>query len=394
MNLDIVFAIIFYGAIILYFLTHRKKFEIQNKIIALYKTKIGLKLMDKFSKVAPKFLRVLGIIGIGIGFIGMITIFVFLTKGLINLFMDPAAKATIGLVLPGIRIPGAPVYVPFWYGIISIFVVAVIHEFSHGVVARLYNIKIKSSGIAFFGPILAAFVEPDEKQLSKKSKSAQLSIFAAGPFSNILTAGVVGLLLLFLIMPFAASILESEGVQISGLEKNYPLERAGVTEGELIEEVNSVPIKNVDDFVEVMSEIKSDQIVILKTNRTLYNVVAFEHPKIEGKGYLGVVVAPYITRLKENVVSKFGDKLPWAIFGFSKLLGWIFALSLGIGLVNLLPLGPVDGGRMFHLVSLHFLKDEKKSKKVWGWMSFVSLMLIILNITFPYLRKLFNWLLG
>ncbi len=393
MSLDFIFAIIFYGAIILYFLTHRKKFEIQNKIIALYKTKIGLKLMDKFSKIGPRFLRILGIIGIGVGFIGMVLIFVFLAKGLINLFMDPAAKATIGLVLPGVRIPGAPVYVPFWYGIISIFIVAVIHEFSHGVMARLYNIKIKSSGLAFFGPILAAFVEPDEEQLSKKSKTAQLSILAAGPFSNMLTAGVV-LILLFLVMPFASSLLESEGVQISDLEKNYPLERAGVTKGELIEEVNNIPVENVDDFIKIMEEIKSDQEVIIKTNKSMYNVVAFEHPEIEGKGYLGVVIIPYNTKLKESVISKFGDKLPWVVFWFSKLLGWIFALSLGIGLVNLLPLGPVDGGRMFHLASLHFLKDEKKSKKVWVWMSFISLMLIILNITFPYLRQLFNWLLG
>ena len=252
MNLDFLFAIIFYGAIIIYFLTHRKKFIVQHKIIALYKTKIGLKLMDKLSKVWPRFLKVLGIIGIGVGFIGMVTILVFLIRGLINLLMDPLAKPTIGLVLPGIRIPGAPVYVPFWYGIIAIFVVAVVHEFSHGVIARLYNIKIKSSGIAFFGPILAAFVEPDEKQLSKKSKVAQLSIFAAGPFSNILTAGVVVLILSFFVMPFSSSLLESEGVQIANLEKNYPLERAGATKGELIEEVNNIPILDVEDFIKIV----------------------------------------------------------------------------------------------------------------------------------------------
>ncbi len=394
MSLDFIFAIIFYSAILLYFLTHRKRFVIQSKIIALYKTKIGLKLMDKISKVCPRFLRILGIFGIGVGFVGMITIFFWLTKSLITLLTDPGAKATIGLVLPGIRIPGAPIYVPFWYGIIAIFVVATVHEFSHGVLARLYNIKIKSSGIAFFGPILAAFVEPDEKQLSKKSKLAQLSIFAAGPFSNILLAGILGLVILFLVMPFASSLLEMEGVQIVDLEKNYPLERAGVTKGELIEKINGAQILNIDDFVKVVEEIKPDQKIILKTNRSVYNIVAFEHPEAEGKGYLGVVVVPHLTKLKEEVVSKFGNKLPWVVLWFNKLLVWIFALSLGIGLVNLLPLGPVDGGRMFHIISLHFLKDKEKSKKLWGWLSIISLTLIILNITFPYLRQLFNWLLG
>jgi len=394
MNLDFLFAIIFYGAIIIYFLTHRKKFEIQHKIIALYRTKVGLKLMEKLSKVWPGFLRILGIIGIGVGFIGMGFIFFWLVKGFIYLLSDPLAKPILSPVIPGIRIPGAAIYVPFWYGIIAIFVVATVHEFSHGVVARLYNIKIKSSGLAFFGPILAAFVEPDEEQLSKESKTAQLSIFAAGPFSNILTAGIVGLIILFLVGPMTSSLLELEGVQIADLPKNYPLERAGAMKGELIEEVNGVLVKNVDGFVGVMEKIKPDQEVVIKTNRTMYNIVAFEHPEIEDKGYLGVVVTSRITRLKDNVVSKFGDKLPWVAIWFGKLLMWIFILSLGIGLVNLLPLGPVDGGRMFHLVSLHFLKDEKKSKKLWGWLSLISLVLIVLNITFPYLRQLFNWLLG
>src|SRR3989338_644264 len=95
----------------------------------------------------------------------------------------------------------------FLHWIISLFIIAIIHEFSHGVIARVYNIKIKSSGFAFLGPIPAAFVEPDEKKMEKSSAKAQLSILAAGSFSNILLALLV-ILILFFVSPFTNSLLE------------------------------------------------------------------------------------------------------------------------------------------------------------------------------------------
>ncbi|MBU2634255.1 MAG: hypothetical protein KJ674_03335, partial [Nanoarchaeota archaeon] len=71
MNYDLIFAVIFYGLIYIYYLKHKDKFEVQSKIFALYKTKLGLKLMEKISKISPKFLRFIGNIGILVGFMGM-----------------------------------------------------------------------------------------------------------------------------------------------------------------------------------------------------------------------------------------------------------------------------------------------------------------------------------
>src|SRR3989344_8635488 len=108
------------------------------------------------------------------------------------------------LVLPGVKIPGLP-YLGFWHWIITIFILALVHEFCHGILARLYNLKIKSSGLAILGVLLpivpAAFVEPDEKKLFKKKKKEQLSVLAAGPFSNLVLAGIIFLISLFLFMP-------------------------------------------------------------------------------------------------------------------------------------------------------------------------------------------------
>jgi len=78
-----------------------------------------------------------------------------------------------------------PFYFTYWIVIIGI--VAVVHEFAHGIFARLNKIKVHSTGFGFLGPFLAAFVEPDEKHLQKAKKFPQLAILAAGTFANIVT---------------------------------------------------------------------------------------------------------------------------------------------------------------------------------------------------------------
>jgi membrane-associated protease RseP (regulator of RpoE activity) len=71
-----------------------------------------------------------------------------------------------------------------------LIIVATVHEFSHGVFARAAGIKIKSTGFAFlkyFPALFGAFVEQDDKQMTKKSKKDQMSVLSAGVFANILT---------------------------------------------------------------------------------------------------------------------------------------------------------------------------------------------------------------
>jgi membrane-associated protease RseP (regulator of RpoE activity) len=60
-------------------------------------------------------------------------------------------------------------------------------------------------------------------------------------------------------------------------------------------------------------------------------------------------------------------------------------LSLGIGLANLLPLGPVDGGRMLQ-VSLQKIKGEEKGNKIWHKISIATLMLLAINIFWPAIK--------
>src|SRR3989344_1078348 len=119
MSIDFLLILIFYGLLLLFFFYKRERFEVQGRIFAIYKTKLGLKLMDKIAKSFPRFLRVLGYLSILTGLAGMGFILYILIKGTYTLLLVPGAVPVLAPVLPGVKIAGLPV-LSFWYWVISI----------------------------------------------------------------------------------------------------------------------------------------------------------------------------------------------------------------------------------------------------------------------------------
>jgi membrane-associated protease RseP (regulator of RpoE activity) len=70
------------------------------------------------------------------------------------------------------------------------------------------------------------------------------------------------------------------------------------------------------------------------------------------------------------------------------LMQWIFVLSFGIGLANLLPLGPVDGGRMLQIALQRIYGDNEKGNMMWRKVSMLFLFILAVNILFPILKAL------
>ena len=360
----------------------------QGKIFALYKTKLGLKLMDKIARKFPRLLGFTGYLAIVIGFAGLVLMTYLLFKGAYGVIIGNAP--ILSPVLPGIKIATGLPELGFWHWIISIFIVAVVHEFFHGVFARKYDVKIKSSGFAFLGPILAAFVEPDEKKLEKSRKREQLAIFAAGPFANIVL-GIIFLLITGLVLgPAANATLDYNGVSVAGFETDSVLEKSGMQIGEVIKEINDVKIDSKENLAKVSSELKPGDNVKIITDKGTYNVNVAEHPNFKGKGYLGIAINP--AGFKEEYQVRYGEFLLRALFWLYLLFWWIYVISLGIGIFNLVPLGPVDGGRML-LTGLTKFFNIKTSKKIWNFISILVLVLIFINLS-PWIIKLLLFVSG
>ncbi|MBT3865936.1 site-2 protease family protein [Candidatus Woesearchaeota archaeon] len=392
MNLDLTLALVFYALLVLYITKNKSKFEFHGKIVALYKTKLGLKLMDKIAKVCPRILKFLGYISIITGFIGMVLIFYWLFKGTFDLLFIAGAPPAVAPVLPGIKVmPGLPV-LSFMHWIIAILIIATIHEFSHGIFARLYNIKVKSSGFALFGPILAAFVEPDEKQLSKKKKNVQLAVFSAGPFSNILTGFLFIAVMTFITLPLQAAVFDSDGITVNGILDGYPMQETDVEIPFTIIQFNGQEINDYNDFAESTVNLKPGDEAIVGTNKGDFSIVAAQNPENSSKGFIGVSNFMINRSPNEEVVAKYGASVPQLVDWTHMLFFWLWVVSWGVGLFNLLPLGLVDGGRML-LTGLTFVtKNEKKAKKYWSIVSLVSVLLILINLA-PYLWQLLLFIL-
>ncbi|OYT41930.1 hypothetical protein B6U80_00025 [Candidatus Pacearchaeota archaeon ex4484_26] len=380
-NYDYIVLGIFIIFLLIFYVKKRKKIEFQG-IVALYRTKLGTIFSKRVVSKAPKFFKYYGYLGIVVGFIGMIFIFYFLLKGSLNLIINPNATPIVAPVLPFIKIPGLPTLL-FTYWIIGIFVVATIHEFSHALLSVTHKIKIKSSGFAFFGPLPAAFVEPDEKQLQKKSKTAQLSVFAAGPMANIVTGLLFLLILSFIISP---SILATGnvGFKIVDIAKESPAELAGLKEGMIIEKINGLKA-SPKNLTGVISKLAPNKTLIIESKNKTFSLITGEDPKNKSKGFIGISIASHL-EAKQKTNKIFFSSLLW----INQLFIWLFIFSLGIGLVNLLPLGPLDGGRMIFTALTFFTTNKKTIKRIFNLISLVSLLIIIINFL-PWITKFFLW---
>lgn len=379
MNYDLILLVIFGILLYIFFRIKRSKFEVQAKIIALYRTKGGLRLMDKLSRVPKVIMHPLAFISIVVGFLGMAIIFYVLIRGTFSLITEPGAQPAVAPVLPGVSIPGIPT-LSFFHWIIAILIVATIHEFSHGILARYFLIKVKSTGFLIMGPVLGAFVEPDEKQLAKKSRFAQLGVFSAGPFSNILTGFIFLLPLALLLSPAVSSISDTKGVLVVDTDKDYPANLAGISQGEKILFIDSKQISSLDDFTKSLEAKKPNDKVIIQTDKKTYQITLTKNPTDTTKGYLGIRVSAQEVIIKEQVIEKYGLFWPNALKWVERLFYWLFLISLGIALFNLLPLGPVDGGRMF-LTGISFIfKNKETQKKVWILVSTFVFLLIFINL--------------
>jgi len=204
---DLVFLVLF--AIFIAALLYRGRKNLKKEgILLLYKAKWGMKLIDYIGIKHKKLIHFFSYISIATGYFLMVAMIYLFGKIIwIYVFMP---KVVSSVKIPPIMplIPYLPQifkldFLPpfyFVYWIIILAVIAIPHEFFHGIFARKSGIGIKSTGFGFFPfflPVfLAAFVEQDEEGMKKASKFDQLAVLSAGTFANVLTAIAVFLILI------------------------------------------------------------------------------------------------------------------------------------------------------------------------------------------------------
>ncbi len=277
---DITFLVIF-SILVAWFLYKRRDNLKREGIMYLYRTQVGVKFINYIGTRFKKTLKVFSVLSIISGYILMAVMMYLLGKLIyVYLFMPEIVRAIkIPPLMP--LIPYLPEvfkidFLPsfyFTYWIISIAIIAVFHEFAHGIIAKTNGVRIKTTGFGFLGPFLAAFVEPDEEQMESKTKFQQIAVLSAGTFTNLILAFLFFLLLaaFFAVAFVPAGALfnayASQPVAINSITDIGGTPITNPTAGNILDLIN---VNNLEDTLTLGSNGNSLQFSKITANNETY----------------------------------------------------------------------------------------------------------------------------
>ena len=362
-----------------YSLVYKNKSVNDVLIRVLGRTERGIKIFANISVIA--------------GFIMMGFAFYFLLNNVSNYFVAQSNFSELTVLIPGVTLTSAPAIT---YFLLSIPIVLVIHEGAHGIVAALEKIKIKTGGFAIFIALFAGFVEPDEEEFDKAKKISKLRVIGAGATSNVLFAVVLGAIMLT--NPIFGMVLESiplfgepilntfyevsQGVLILSIIENSGAEQAGLLANDVITAINDIPIHGPADFP-VMNPGETASVSILRDGQALeFGLEVMASPDDPQRGLIGI--------MRDNSIpyKPVMDFIDWTSvdFNISMFLLWLWMISFFIGIINMLPLPILDGGKFIHTIVDKRFSDKSVNIVMWGIYAF-TFALFGLNIALSYLKS-------
>ena len=417
----------------------------------LLRTKKGRNFLKKIaSKI--RFWKAYGSFGIVFCFIVMIfmvVIFIWQAWILLGLDLTPAQKASLpgpefALILPGIN-PIIPLeYIG--YVILALAVAIVVHEFSHGILVYAGKLKVKSLGILYLIVPIGAFCEPDEEELKKTETAKRMRVFAAGPLSNFVVAFIVLLIFSFV---FMSSVQPLAGAEVLSLFEDTPAEEINIPNGARIISFNDEKIDNIYEFSIAIDKTEPNQTVnityiiqgeSINKNVKLMSEYDFFSRYIDSElnetykneSFLGISFSPqedftlslqnpFIYNFPNGFLNSFSLPIFGALNGYNPIVSpfkenyetigpigilpdnvfwvivnalyWIFWLNLLVGMFNVLPMIPLDGGFLFNdsirssIIRIRKDISEEKLNKIVKNVSLVISLTILFLVIFPFFIK-------
>lgn len=351
-----------------------KNQQVQSALTRMLgRTRRGIKIFANVSVVA--------------GFLMMGFAFWFLLSNISNYFVAPTEFSQLTVLIPGVTLTSSS---SILYFLLSIPIVLVIHEGAHGIVATLEKIKIKTGGFAIFIAMFAGFVEPDEEEFNKAKKISKLRVIGAGATSNVIFALALGLILLT--NPFFAMVLPEpllstfydlpEGVLILSIIEDSGAEKAGLLANDIITSINGIQILSPLDFQKtelIPGEIAN--VSILRDGQPLqFPVEVIPSPEDPQRGLIGIM------RDNSFAYKPVLNFIEWNDPGVSMFLLWLWMISFFIGIINMLPLPILDGGKFIHTIIDKRISDKAVNMTMWGIYAF-TFALFGLNIALSYMKS-------
>ncbi len=356
-----------------YSLTY-KNYKVQSVLTKLLgRTKRGIRVFADVSVVA--------------GFLMMGFAFWFLLNNVSNYFVEPSEFAELTVLIPGVTLTSSA---SITYFFLSIPIVLIIHEGAHGIVATLEKIKIKTGGFAIFIALFAGFVEPDEEEFNNAKKISKLRVIGAGATANVIFSFALGAILLtnplFAIIlpePIQGYFYESpDGVLVLSLIEGAGAENAGMQPNDIITAINEINVITPLDFQKVdLTPGETVSVTILRGEQELqFPVVITPAPDDPERGLIGIM------RDNSFAYKPVLNFIEWNNPQLSMFLLWLWMISFFIGIINMLPLPILDGGKFIYSIIEKKISERGVNGVMWGIYAF-TFVLFGLNIALSYMKS-------
>lgn len=367
-------------------LMYRDRKNVNRHSILFYRrTEKGINLIDRIANAAPRFWNVYAWTGV---LMGVLTIPFVLWNVLLSfqqMIQTGGGSGGPSLIAPGLSaettLQSGISFIPVEYWLIGIGVLMVVHETSHGIVARLEDMEINSVGWIVMGIIPGAFVEPkgenmlpgeeseeaeendeedDEKEQEEDrtdsggpwdqgSWTSQLKVLAAGSFANYVTALIFAMAALFMFVNVAQPV----GVTYSAQE-NLSAWESGMDNG-TIYGLEGERIRYTSQLDKISEDFEPNQTLSVNTSEGEFNVTLGER---NDSAYMGILM-----RNNDGIMPSFFDmvqnnrEIKPRYQGSEGVISWTLSmlqtvalLNFLIGMFNLLPVKPLDGGQMVSVI--------------------------------------------
>ncbi|WML27478.1 RIP metalloprotease RseP [Neobacillus sp. OS1-33] len=265
-------------------------------------------------------------------------------------------------------------------------------------------------------------IAPIDRQFGSKTLGQRTMAIFAGPMMNFVLAFFV-----FIIIAFLQGVPTNEP-KLGEITPDGAAMTAGLKKGDLIQTINGSEISSWSDVVEVIRKNPNEKLdfSILRDKKDLDITVTPIEKTVEGKkiGLIGVY-SPVEKSPIQAVKSGFTETYFWTkqIFvmvgklvtgqfsidalsgpvgiyqatdsvaksGIYYLMKWAGILSINLGIMNLLPIPALDGGRLmfFAVEAVRGKPIDRQKEGMVHFIGFALLMLLMLVVTWNDIQRFF-----
>jgi Zn-dependent protease len=405
-------------------LQEQGKVRVERKfVLFLIHTPFGLNFFDRiartkaarvYSEFSTYLMPLITVLAIALFFIG-----------LTSMLSNSAAREGVRDIGPqaNLLIPGLNPLLPWTYGWIALVVTIVIHEAGHGIVARVYNAKVESTGLVLFliFPI-GAFVNIQREELEKTPLRRKCSILTAGPLNNMILA-VASLIALYFVVSSLSPLPgsdENSSVMVGEVRSGSLAEKLGITQGSTIQSIDGKEIISLSDVGQVLRSSEGETINVIWTNAegnvfnksgqnvngllgvTINGTISpsdaldsYKGAFLDPRGYIRLLIPPTLEGIPVPYSDSMAPKYESDLFGpyfpvISNLLFWLWFINFNVGLFNALPIGPFDGGQLYGSLienKLRSMGSKLNPSTVNSAITFIFIIIVIMLIAGPYLLR-------